>query len=125
MHPTNPMQAVVLTAMTRRLDDMWRPYLQGQAATTAPYFYDVTGYLEVIETPNPDPTQPPIKSRQMLISSNSRAVAGERVGGRLGDIVYQQDLSIEHMINKVYGTSEQPATDTSAQDEAAQKVGAE
>jgi len=103
MHPTNPLQAVVLTAMARKVDDLWRPYLQGQAATTAPYLFDVVGYLEVVETPNPDPTKGPIRHRQMLVTPNSHAVAGERVGGKLGDAVPQHELSIEHMISKIYG----------------------
>lgn len=103
MHPTNPLTAVVLTAMTREgQDGTWRPYLQGQSAVTAPYFWDVTGYLTVEEFQHPDPTQPPYSVRRMYVTPNSRFVAGERVGGRLGAVVEQADLSIVRMIEKVY-----------------------
>lgn len=103
MHPTNPLEAVVLTAMSQHKDGLWRPYLQGQSAVSAPYFFDITGYLKVEEVPHPDPTQAPYKVRRMIISPNNEAVSGERVGGRLGEIVEQGDLSIERMLDLVYG----------------------
>jgi hypothetical protein len=104
MHPTNPLEAVVLTAMSQHKDGLWRPYLQGASAVSAPYFFDITGYLKVEEVPHLDPTQPPYKVRRMVISPNVEAVAGERVGGRLGEIVEQENLSIERMLDIVYGT---------------------
>lgn len=107
MHPTNPIQAVVLTAMTQEKNGIRRPYLQGQSNVTAPYLYDITGYLVVEEYPNPDPTQPPMKFRRLHISPSPQFVAGERVGGRLGQTVEQENLSIEKMINMVYGAPEQ------------------
>ena len=57
MHPTNPLSAVVITAMTTQKDGEWRPYLQGQSGTTAPYFWDITGYIQAEEFQHPDPTQ--------------------------------------------------------------------
>jgi hypothetical protein len=103
MHPTNPLQAVVLTSMTKEVNGMFRPYLQGQSAITAPYLYDLTGFLTVEEWPNEDPTQPPNKFRRMHISAGPKYIAGERVGGRLGTVVEQSDLSIQRMIDIVYG----------------------
>jgi len=103
MHPTNPLKAVVLTAMTKNDNGIWRPYLQGQSAVTAPYLYDITGYLTVDEFPNTDPTQPPVSMRRMHINPSHQFVAGERVAGRLGAVVEQGDLSIERMIEIVYG----------------------
>ena len=48
MHATNPLEAVVLTAMSRvGQDGSRRPYLQGQLAIQAPYFYDILGALAV------------------------------------------------------------------------------
>lgn len=107
MHPTNPLRAVVLTAMTSDKGGMKRPYLQGQSAVTAPYLFDVTGFLVVDEYPNPDPAQAPIKLRRLHITPSHEYMAGERVGGKLGEVVEQQDLSIEMMINKVYGNQPQ------------------
>lgn len=102
MHVTNPLTAVVITAMTKELNGVKRPYLQGQSAVTAPYLFDITGYLAIEEWPNPDPTLPPISYRRMHIQPNSKYIAGERVGGRLGTVVEQDNLSIERMIDIVY-----------------------
>jgi hypothetical protein len=103
-HPTNPLTSVVLTAMSRT-DQNGRivPYLQGQAAVIAPYLTDITGYINVEEFAHPDPTQPPYKARRMYIVATPTIAAGERVGGRLGEIVEQDDLNIEKMIDRIYG----------------------
>lgn len=113
MHPTNPLEAVVLTAMSKDGNNgKARPYLQGQASTILPYLYDVVGYLRVEEWPNPDPTQPPYKLRRMYVEATDFAEAGERVQGRLGTIVEQGDLNVVTMLDKIYGAS--PGPDTSA-----------
>jgi hypothetical protein len=104
MHPTAPLEAVVLTAMSRTgQDGRARPYLQGQLAIQAPYFYDVLGAITVEEFPHPDPTQPAYQARRMYVERTNRFEAGERVQGRLGKIVEQQDLGIERMLEIVFG----------------------
>jgi hypothetical protein len=105
MHATNPLEAVVLTAMSRTGGDSSRnkPYLQGQLAIQAPYFYDILGALTVEQLPNPDPMQPPYKVRRMYVERTNEYEAGERVQGRLGSIVEQQNLSIERMLDIVFG----------------------
>jgi hypothetical protein len=103
MHPTNPLQAVVLTAMTREQNGVRRPYLQGQSAVTAPYLYDLTGFLAIEEWPNVDATLPPVSYRRMHIKASSKFIAGERVAGLLGDVIEQDDLNITRMIERVYG----------------------
>jgi hypothetical protein len=112
MHATNPLEAVVLTAMARQGQDArYKPYLQGQLAIQAPYFYDILGALTVEEFPNPDPTQPPFKARRMYVERTNQYEAGERVQGRLGKIVEQQNLGIEEMLNIIFGPRpEQPKT---------------
>jgi hypothetical protein len=102
MHATNPLQAVVLTAMTQDKNGISRPYLQGQSAVTAPYLYDITGFLAVEEWPDPDPTKPPNKFRRLHIAQSPKYIAGERVGGRLGTVVEQDNLSIARMIEIIY-----------------------
>lgn len=102
-HPTNPLEAVVLTAMTREKDGKMAPYLQGQSGTVAPYLFDVVGYLCIEEYPNEDPTQPPNRYRRMYIDGHPRYVSGQRVQGLLGAIVEQGDLSIEGMLNTIFG----------------------
>lgn len=103
MHPTKPLEAVILTAM-ERVDQNGKiqPYLSGQSAITLPYLMDITGYLVVEDYPNPDPTAPPLQFRRLHIASSQRYVAGERVGGRLGPVVEQADLSINEMIKRIY-----------------------
>jgi hypothetical protein len=111
MHPVNPLQAVVLTAMARTgHDGRSRPYLQGQLAIQAPYFYDILGAITVEEFVNPDPTQPVYKARRMYVERTNQFEAGERVQGRLGKIVEQKDLSVDSMLDIVFGPRpEQPA----------------
>lgn len=47
VHPTNPLDAIVFTAMTKQgQDGKWYPYVQGQLATSLPYYIDVIGYLK-------------------------------------------------------------------------------
>lgn len=104
MHKSNPLEAVVLTAMAvQDKDGKYRPYLQGQLKIQAPYFYDVLGALTIEEFMNPDPTQPPYKVRRMYVERTALYEAGERVQGRLGSIVEQADLSIDSMLDKIFG----------------------
>ena len=104
MHATAPLEAVVLTAMARPgQDGRLRPYLQGQLAIQAPYFYDVLGAINVETVANPDPTQPPYKARRMYVERTDQFEAGERVQGRLGKVVEQQDMGIERMLDMIFG----------------------
>jgi len=111
MHPTQPLEAVVLTAMARKgQDGVYRPYLQGQLAIQAPYFYDVLGAITVETMPNPDPLQPPYKVRRMYVERTPEYEAGERVQGRLGKVVEQGDLGVERMLDMVFGEKTKTTT---------------
>jgi hypothetical protein len=113
MHATNPLEAVVLTAMARTgQDGRMRPYLQGQLAIQAPYFYDILGAITTEEVPNPDPLGPPYKVRKMYVERNNQYEAGERVQGRLGSAVHQENLSIERMLDIVFGEKQPVASAT-------------
>ncbi len=116
MHPVNPLRAVVLTAMERPnqggFGGQSRPYLQGQISIVAPYLYDVLGYLRKESVPNEDPTQAPYIVRRLYVDATDFAEAGERVQGRLGRVVEQHELSIEMMIDKIYGPQVQPVQQT-------------
>lgn len=47
VHATNPLDAVVYTAMTKaNQEGKWSPYVQGQLATSLPYYVDLVGYLK-------------------------------------------------------------------------------
>lgn len=104
MHPTAPLEAIVLTAMASPdKDGRFHPYLQGQLKVQAPYFYDILGALAVEEIPNPDPMQLPYKVRRMYVERTNKYEAGERVQGRLGPIVEQENLGVERMLDLVFG----------------------
>lgn len=100
-HPTRPLQAVVLTAMTQMKDGKYRPYVQGQLQVKMPYFLDVIGYLFAQEVPAADPTQPPVKMRRLLVTPSGQFEAGERVQGRLGDVV--DNPTVVGMLDMVFG----------------------
>lgn len=101
-HPTKPIEAVVLTAMTQMRDGKYRPYVQGQLQTQMPYFMDVIGYMYVDEDVNPaDPSAPVTKCRRMLTAKHVQFEAGERVQGRLPDVI--DAPTIEGMLTAVFG----------------------
>ena len=107
-HPTKPIQAVVLTSMTTQRDGKWRPYVQGQLATTMPYFLDVIGYMFVQDIPNDDPTQPGYKIRRLLVTPHPQFEAGERVQGRLGEMV--DEPTVPKMLDMVFGDNNTEGT---------------
>jgi hypothetical protein len=47
--------------------------------------------------------QPPYKVRRMYVERTPDYEAGERVQGRLGKVVEQQDLGVERMLDIVFG----------------------
>lgn len=109
-HPTNPLEAIILTAMAKTdKDGVYHPYLQGQLAVQAPYLYDILGAIAVERFPHPDPTQPPFDARRMYIQRTPKYEAKERVQGRLGQIVEQDSLNVEVMLDRVFGPRAAPA----------------
>lgn len=110
-HPTNPLTAVVLTAMTELRDGKWRPYVQGSLRTTLPYFMDVVGYAFVQAQQTLDPTQPPPEPiRRMLTRPHQLFEAGERVQGRLPEYIDGAYFNVAWMIESIFG----PVPDLSA-----------
>lgn len=114
-HPTNPLESVVLTAMSRRdADGVSRPYLQGQLAVMAPYLFDILGALAVETYPNPDPTQGPYTVRRMYVERTPKYEAKERVQGRLGKVIEQDNLNVDLMLDRIFGPRENPTTENQA-----------
>jgi hypothetical protein len=113
MHATNPLEAVVLTAMSQVTQDgRHRPYLQGQLKIMAPYFFDILGALTIEDLPNEDPLGAPYKVRRLYVERTKDYEAGERVQGRLGAIVEQHNLSIEVMLDNIFGPKKTEAATT-------------
>jgi hypothetical protein len=109
-HQTNPLTAVVLTAMTEQRDGKWRPYVQGSLRVTLPYFIDVVAYMFVQQIPSDDPTKPATEIRRMLTRPHPQFEAGERVQGRLPQYIDGEDANVEKMLDAVFGPVEQPVT---------------
>lgn len=85
-HPTKPMECVVMTAMTRQMDGMWRPWVQGQLQTVLPYLLDVVGYLWVDQEVN-ELTGEAVEVRKILTRRTGQFEAGERVDGKIPTVV--------------------------------------
>lgn len=109
-HQTNPLEAVVITAMTREQDGVQRPYLQGQISSQIPYWYDVCGYLYVDQVFNQE-TNSYDEVRRLLTRKHPQFEAGERVQGRLPGVI--DNPSLESMITTIFG--ERPLAEETTQ----------
>lgn len=116
--PQLSVRCVVFIAETRQRhsDDKWIPYMQGQITTALPYWVDICGYMypdwELDEN-----NQPTREVRKLWISPHPQYEAGERVQGRLGQVVTIQrpavgtsGSDIEDWMRTIFGITEQPAT---------------
>lgn len=104
VHPTKPLEAVVLTAMAREFDGHWKPYLQGQLATIMPYLLDITAYLYAESVTN-ELTFEVTEVRRLLTRRTNQFEAGERVGGKVPAIV--EDPNVSAMIDMIFGQKEE------------------
>lgn len=101
MHPTRPLECVVLTAMTTvDAEGKHKPLLQGQTGAQLPYWFDVVGYLYVDQVADENPQNPPHEVRRMLTRKHPLYEAGERAGGRLPNPV--DNPNIVEMIDMVF-----------------------
>lgn len=106
LHPTNPMQVVMFIAETRQNNSngKWVPYMQGQISISLPYWMDILGYLYVDQLLDSN-NQPLRKVRRLLITPNNQFEAGERVQGRLGEVV--DEPNVTRMLIQVYPSLQQ------------------
>lgn len=103
----NTIRCVVFISETVMKDGAWRPFMQGQIRDTMPYWVDILGYLYTALEASGDQT---VKTKKLLIGAgvNPAYVVGERVQGRLPDIV--DDPNISAMLAAVYPTPEENRT---------------
>lgn len=100
IHPTNPLEAVVLVAMTKQDRDKWIPFMQGSVKTVMPYYTDVVGYLytEITDSGH--------YARRLLVAPHPQFEAGDRTG-RLPSVVDcgtdPTNPTWETMLSHVYG----------------------
>lgn len=93
-HPTNPLLTATFIVETKQKDGRYIPNLQGQIASSVPYWFDVVGYMIVEPKLNGDGIQMVdetgrrLRDRKLLISEdNFLYEAGHRVAGRLPDVI--------------------------------------
>jgi len=96
-HPTQPIPAVVLIAMSREMNGRKIPYVQGQLAVTLPYYIDVVGYVFT------QVGEDGALMRRMWVGSHPMFDAGDRTGA-LGEVV--ELPSIIEMLNTIHTRSE-------------------
>jgi len=99
MHPTCPLEALVMTAMTEDKNGFFQPYLQGSVRTQAPYLYDVIGYL-FVDQEIVDNEDKPREVRKLLTRKHQQFEAGERVQSKLDEFV--RSPNIEEMLNTIF-----------------------
>lgn len=84
---TSTIRCVVFIAETREVSGKWRPYMQGQIATSLPYWVDVCGYLypqwRIGAT-----GQVEAVDRMLFIGLHQQFETGNRVQGLLPDVMY-------------------------------------
>ena len=104
-HPTNPLAVVIFIAMTREVNGMQQPYVQGQLATILPYQVDVVGYLQRI----PDFNVPGKMDRFIMFQPDPAYSCGERVGGRLGAWleIGDNDRTVEQMLDMIFNNGKE------------------
>lgn len=103
---TNPLEVAIFVAESRLDSGVMRPYMQGQIGNSLPYWMDVVGYLSVQQVEDPTAEGGKKTVRMLRVGAHPQVEAGERVQGRLGENIYDPDIS--KMINDVFGvTSEE------------------
>lgn len=103
--PYNSIRVAVFVAETRQTNGRWGPYMQGQIATSLPYFVDVIGWLWVDNVLSAD-GQTTVPYRRMLVAQHPLYEAGERVQGLIGPVV--DDPDIWQILETVYPTYPSP-----------------
>lgn len=97
IHPTKPVECIIFVAMTKETDGVYRPYVQGSAATTMPYYVDIVAYLYAIDDGTGN------MQRHILCTPHSQFTAGDRTG-RLGGFTQP---SIPAMLDTIFGPQQQ------------------
>lgn len=105
MHPTKPMECVVMTAMTRQIDGKFRPWCQGQLQSVLPYLLDAVGYIYVEQVPD-EMTGTLTEVRRLLTRPTMEFEAGERVGGAWPIVI--DEPNITKMIADIFGPDPSP-----------------
>jgi hypothetical protein len=88
IHPTAPIDALILIAMARVRDkEPMKHLVQGQFGDYLPYMVDVVGALAIVR--RPDNTE----VRRLFVEPHPQYAVGERVGGCLGPWIDEPNIS--------------------------------
>lgn len=98
--PSNPTQVVVFTVGSRDDNGKMRPMLQGQMATTLPYYLDVVGYLYTTHIPETGHL-----ARSMLVQPTPHAVAKDGTDRLPGPVIENPDLKDLHKLLNGHGSA--------------------
>lgn len=96
----NTLRCVIFIAETKMHEGKWRPFMQGAIATSLPYWVDICGYAFLEPTLDAN-NQPTGKQQKLLVSAHPQYEAGERVQGRLPDIVVEPNIAA--ILETIYG----------------------
>lgn len=96
-HPSAPLSAVVLLAMSREINGKRVPYVQGQLAVTLPYYIDVVSYYYTAVDDNGQTV------RRLWVAPHPLFDAGDRTGA-LGEVV--DSPTITQMLNIIHTKGE-------------------
>lgn len=105
MHPTKPLECVVMTAMTKQVDGKFRPWCQGQLQSVLPYLMDSVGYL-YFEQEVDELSGKVTEVRRLLTRPTDQFEAGERVGGAWPMVITNPNLTT--MIDAIFGDPDAP-----------------
>lgn len=97
-HKVNPIEAVIVTAMTREIDGVKRPDLQGSVAGRVPYWFDICSYLFVDQAVAEDGSRKEV--RKLLTAPHPQFEAKSRVPG-LPEIIEVPNVS--ELLDNVFG----------------------
>lgn len=84
--PNLPVRCVIFVAETKMQNGKWAPSMQGQIGNALPYWMDLVGYIYLTDTADAN-GQPTGRQRMMLATTHPQYVAGERLQGRLPDVI--------------------------------------
>jgi hypothetical protein len=101
--PGQPIEAIVVIAMTILKDGIYKPYLQGQLATQIPYWYDVTSYLYTDQVADDNGNLHEV--RKLLVGKHPSYETGSRVRN-LPMVI--DGPNIEHILNGIWPAAEVP-----------------
>ena len=103
MHPTKPLECIVMTAMTRQIDEKFRPWCQGQLQAVLPYLMDSVVYIYVDQEFD-ELSGARTEVRKLLTRPTNEFEAGERVGGAWPIVIERPN--IDEMIGMIFDKHE-------------------